>query len=296
MKHRVEMSLEMFQDPLMTLVGMILFCTLWAVIPSGKTTPSRQDAVGPFAQVESLQTEADTLRAKIAAIYMQMALAAQRSSERRATAAKMTELARGVSAESVRVGELERQVQAATAGSVRRDAVALLDEAKKALALLQGELALAQLRQTVRAKTGMVSVLEGRKPGGSEGGAAVTGSMLTMTPSNKNPKYVEVAEGKLYPMDDFHYKIDQYYSYARCVRKKETGESIDWLRIYLRGIDRTRDCIVFLLHGNSFPLFRQARAVVLAKGIDVGWYPAVSDTIIGGSAGARPRTHSAGGE
>ncbi len=266
------------------------------MIPSGKTTPSRKEAVGPFAQVESLKTEADTLRAKIAAIYMHMSLVAQRSADRRATAAKMTEITKGVSAESVRVGELEQQVQAAAAGSAKRDAVELLDEAKKALALLQGELELAKLRQTVRAKLSMVSLLEGRKPGAPEGGEEVTGNLLTMTPSSKNPKYIEVAEGKLYPMDDFHYKIDQYYSYARCVRKKETGESIDWLRVYLRGIDRTRDCIVFLLHGNSFPLFRQARAVVLAKGVDVGWYPAVSDTIIGGSGGARPRTHSAGGE
>jgi hypothetical protein len=295
MKRRPVLSLDMFQDPLLTVVGLILFGTIWAVIPSGKTMPSRKEAIGPFAQVESLQTETATLREKIATIYMKMALAAERVAERRSTAAKTVELTKAVAAESARVGELERQVQAATAGSARRDAAELLDSGKKALALLREELELARLRQNLRAKQGMVSLLERRALGAPEMGDVVTGNLLSMTPSNKEPRYIEVAEGKLYPMDDFHYKIEQYYSYARCVRKKETGESLDWLRVYLRGLDRTGDCVVFLLHGKSFPLFRQARAVILANGFDVGWYPAVSDTIIGSSGGSRPRTHRAGG-
>jgi hypothetical protein len=260
-----------------------------------RTIPSRKDAIGPFAQVESLKTETDTLRAKIAAIYMKLARVAQRSADRRATRAKLVELTKGVAAESARVGELERRVRAATGGSAKRDAAELLDAGRQALALLKNELELARLRQNLRAKLAMVSLLERRALGAAEGGEAVTGDLFTMTPSNKEPNYIEVAEGKLYPMDEFHYQIDRYYSYARCVRKKETGESLDWLRVYLRGVDRTRNCVVFLLHGNSFRLFRQAWAVVLAGGIDVGWYPALSDTIIGGSTGARPRTHSAGG-
>jgi hypothetical protein len=276
-KRQTALSLDMFQDPLLTIVGLILFGTIWLVIP-GKIVPSREDALASFAQVESLRNETQTLRLKL--VELERTLTNVFGNDPSRAAATLADLERHVADESLAVASLEQKLRDTSSLSMIENVEELLQNRKEGLEQLRLVLDIAELRKTASAKLESVRIFEGRARSESADGTAVSGRLDEQGRTSRDRNYVEIADGRLYPVDGSHYSATQYGQYVVAVRKKLSGESLDWLGGYLDDLNKGSDCVIFMLHRTSFPLFRRARSVAFNRGFEVGWVALTFDTLV----------------
>ncbi|MBM4287289.1 MAG: hypothetical protein FJ135_03905 [Deltaproteobacteria bacterium] len=138
----------------------------------------------------------------------------------------------------------------------------------------------------------------------------VPGGFYDMGDSTKQDFYIQLAGNRLYPVDDEYYNSKDVYGtiaggemVAVLVKTRKTGTPGDQLEDLerpanklenvLQGLDSRQNRIIFLVQGNSFPIFRKAREQVFRRGFECGWIFTNSQDITLTSASRAERLPSA---
>ena len=263
--------LEMFQDPLLTIIALILLCTVWMIIPK---TPDPIDPRSFTAQneIDSLKISQQTID-KLLQEHLAKVEKLQKELEWLESEKKMT-------------------LEAANESEQKN---ALLDSLKAKL-----ESALNEKREEIRRLEQSLpdtNVAAPQKLGG--------GSFTVFKQTDKQQVLIEIVNDRLFPVDDDHYDAESgHYQMkngsierrVKATRKSNVrGEDMDKIESFdsafqklLRTLNTEEKYIVFLLHSDSFAIFRKAREIAITKGFEIGWWPYNRDAIIfGGSGGGK---------
>ena len=335
--------LEIFQDPLLTIVALIQLNTTWVVIPdrvdyediksSMKTDekrPLREDVKSIEGKVALLKSEimrkqhelewlkekinelhalstgssedASQIKQKIEELEKELARkkeelkqiedALKKRKEDLSTIRgidnveeiyeKIAALERELEVKHEELHSLDKQIEIARQNAV--DANVRADEQRKLIAPLQVQLK-ALLEEIKRLENEIAGI-------GSAGG------FKPVFESDKEDYYIELVNNCLFPVDDDHYvNEDNRRTYGgityitkngKKTRKASvSGENINKIgnpesnfNKTLNKLDPKKQRIIFLLHGDSIEIFRQAKAIALEKGIEIGWWAYEKDSIL----------------
>ncbi|AEB10738.1 hypothetical protein Desac_2939 [Desulfobacca acetoxidans DSM 11109] len=156
-----------------------------------------------------------------------------------------------------------------------------------------------RLQKEVAAKTRKVTALEQEMQRlGNRG--QTKGSFHVVTESSRDDFYFQVINKKLYPVNkDFYNSKDMFATVTggnivpvtvKTRKPKIAGVTLEdlpkpegaFLKT-LKSLNKSNDRAIFLVHKNSFALFRQARDLAFQQGYEVGWWPSMRDEIVIGS-------------
>jgi|GEM_PF-3159121 len=268
--------LEMFQDPLLTIIALILLCTVWMIIPKAP------DPIDPRAF--TAQNAIDSLQISQQAMDKLM----------QENLAKVEELQK-------ELAWLDSQNKLTLEVAAKREEKsAWLDSLKTKLESL-----LSEKREAIRN-------LEQSLPDTNAPPAPKLGGSFTVfKQTDKKQVLVELVQNRLFPVDADHYEAKEVYyqmengsveSLVKATRKPYfRGEDMDAIASFdgefqklLRTLNTEEQFIVFLLHSDSFAIFRKAREIAMNQGFEIGWWPYERDGIIFGGSGGGRRIGSSG--
>ncbi len=334
--------LKLFEDPLMTIIAIVLFSTVWMILPK-ETKPVDAKVYLTLDELETLKREIDSLDKTIKKLKMEIK---RRNEEIKWIESRIEET----------VNEKIKDVQGKNTEQLKNEAAATIDRIKKEkeelnrleeelekakmkLAQIKGkdnseliietirmkkeiekikediglleerirlalkdlkkekdnkntqENLIAQLQNELKTKQTEVGQLEEQVKGIGTGGG-----FKPIVKSEKNPFFIELVNNHLFPVDDVHYEAEYGYikikdgrtvQASKKIRKSSSGEHISKIENsesnfnnILKKLDVSKERIIFLVHNNSFEIFRKARAIALKKGIETGWWTREGDSII----------------
>ncbi len=259
--------LEMFQDPLLTTVALILLNTVWMIIPRPPEPIDMRSIVA--------QNELDSLKVRRRTLEKQAGEAATKSREL-----------------NEKLAWVENQISKAREQGTESQTQEDLTQAL--IAKLQSELkekqeALQKFEQTLPDTVGTTpSPIEG---------------ISLVRETDKLPFLMEAVNGRLFPVDENHYEVLTGYikmedgrmvpATQKSRRASARGEDIAAIaepasrfNKALRTLNTEEEYVVFLVHSDSFGIFRKAREIALNKRFEIGWVPFERESIIL-SAGGR---------
>jgi hypothetical protein len=242
----------LFQDPVFTIIALVLFATTPMIIPSeGKHVDPRvpvmiEDIAAMEKEVGSLTVEADRLK--------QESLARQAEYQDLAEQVKQAEKHRGDQQEN----GIQQQRQ------------------------------VAQLRRELAARQQEVLGLESELQRFSQK-PAVAHKFFALGKSDKQDVYLQLVGNRLYPVDNQHYTAKSaYYMVSggkvveRLVKTRKPGVAGDKtedvaapgsnLNQVIKNLNPRQQRLIFLVSADSFPIFRQARNLAFTQGIECGWF------------------------
>jgi outer membrane murein-binding lipoprotein Lpp len=286
--------LEVSQDPLMTILALVLLGTVWLILPGPPraSPPERNPAV--TAQPDTRMVEdVSRLGARLAQLQNEIewrrreskALEDELRKERDAAAkaegkvqpseiqTRIYELEREIEKKQKELEELQRQI-----ASAKQQAAAAEDKRKRESSEA------AQLQLELKAKQDeLESLRKALKPQKREGG------YKEVFESKKRPAYFELVNNRLFILDPEFYDERQAYYYKGggvvsatvCTRKASApGEGAQALANprgrflqKLKELDANDQRPVFLVHGDSFEIFRKAREIAEQQSPEWGWWP-----------------------
>jgi len=264
---------EIFQDPVFTIIALILFATTPMIFPA---EPKNVDPRAPalIEEVNSLGQEIRSLEGRQQELQQEVA---------------------------------DRQAEANQVEAQRKEALAKRDQdaqSEKQQRDLQ-----ARLQRELAAKKRELESLRGEL-GRTEVRGPVLGKFTPIKDTNKNDKAVQLTGNKLYPVDEAHYTSREVYgtiSGGKIVRgvikvrkANAAGERLEDLdrpdskfQKFLKGISPRSERVYLLVSRDSFPILRKARSILDRQGIEYGWIPySRQEIVFGGGGGDRLPTTS----
>jgi len=253
--------LEIFQDPLLTIIALILLGTVWMILPR---SPNPVDP-----KVYADQNEAASLKERIR-------LLKEKIRELQATIQRLKEKLHWVE------NQMNKQKEE-------------MDESKEQEDLLQT--LLAKLLNELRAKREEVARLEQEFAELQGTSKKSGGGFAVVQETDKSSFFVELVKGRLFPVDEDHY--DELFGHIEVEDGKMVAAQKSTRKSYISGEDINKienptstyqktlldlnpeeTYLVFLLHEDSFQLFRKAREIASTKGFETGWWPHDDESIL----------------
>jgi hypothetical protein len=286
--------LALFHDPMLTTVGLILFATIWMVIP-GQVKPSVDAQAKVWQQSDSLKKKAMAL--SDSAHALETALHGIRDRIPRDIG---LEIRRAREMTGTMEADIQRIREALSHVSVKResaDTTKIRMDREKELELRQKEFSEAQhrlelarsyraLSQDLRQRQDSLAKLTARV-GAHPPTSAPSGENLFsyIGPTTKKPTRVELAGDLLFPLDETHHEVAGAYltgqgdTVIEIVRRESRGKPVSYINTVLDKLNTKEDYIDFLLHGDSFSAYRDAKEIAFGRGFEVAWHAITSDTI-----------------
>jgi hypothetical protein len=275
MKRADESLLEIFQDPLLTITALILMSTVWLIMPSG-LSPVQPTCHAP-------DQESDQMRQELASVDQAL----------RDLGARSQALHQDIKRLEDQI-EAERQL-AEDHREERRAADAVLARVERELADKRSQIL--KLQQELEAQDQQARKTEA--------------CFTVFSKSDKEPFWVEAVAGRLFPVDEAHYDYQSGYlelddgtvveAVQRTRKNDAAGDTANGVQEKrsqfqraLANLDAESRSILFLVHSDSFEVFRKAREVALAKGFEIGWWPYEMESVILVSGGAGRSIGTAG--
>jgi len=324
--------LKIFDDPLFTLAALILFNTVWFVLPM----PNRQEEAGgkshdTEATLASLNRQWDWLLDREKDLSKNEPNLSEQEK-------RLRELQLHKARAEAEIGRLQKEIEDLKQRIARErgDSVAdlqanlerlerELEDKTRALASLEQEYAKLQaeshraiseaeqerahLQQEQQRKNEEIAVLRQQlasNQGNGNDGDGFYGSPVHDT--TKDPLVVEVADNSLFffTVDNSpntnDYTVQHYVNGVGFTRKPDAkGEGLNEIRQanskFRQEIGKLKpdgECVIFLVRSNSIPAFREAREVAAQMKLETGWLPIDQEEIGFGSGGQRIGTTSPG--
>ena len=344
---RDEFSLvEVFEDPLMTIVALVLLSTLWMIFPS-ESKPVNPEVYYNLDEIDILKKEIESMAGKITQLKLEEQ---QRSEEvkwlegvkettrvddkrnqknteemgqeivgmenlikEKREELKQLEDKLKIAQEDLNKAEGEGDTEGILANIKKLNED--IERMKKELSLVEGRIIqakkdlekekerknsqedlTAQLQNRLKATQDETKKLEAERKG-TVSDAVSGGGFKPIFESDRIPLYIELANNQLFPVDEDHYDVNYGYlkiedgsmvQATKKSRKSQThGESIEEIErtqsnFYkvLNKLDSKKERIIFLLHSDSFQIFKKARELALKKGIEIGWWPYEDEYLI----------------
>lgn len=337
--------LDIFQDPLMTIIALILLSTVWMLLPtetesyvnkSGvameeiaslkdmvrlmeeKIKELEEDILAMKDTLTGLQKEADEYAKKGGVNadrteYLKKEIDALRKvingkkEELAQLQRKLENLEKTISHLNVKEGikrvlaEIEKLKRKIDEGTKE---LGLLEERiKKAREKMEAaeiqksaqEGIIAGLQNELETFNDEINRLESEIKSEEKGRIRTGGSFTKVFSSKKKATYIELANNMLFTIDEKHYDVEVGYvrnggrrvKAAQLTRKASSGERMDEieesnsdLSNMIKTINADTQRIIFLLHNDSFEIFRKARTFALDSGIEIGWWPREGNTMV----------------
>ena len=346
--------LAIFQDPLLTIIALILMSTVWMIIPM-ESKPIDPKSYTTKEEVDSIKKDIQLIEQRIneQQLIIQRLIRELGWLESQLKEAKAKPKAKKEDIEQIEqmINELRLEIQR------KREELSWLEsklkEMKEKIAKAEGKEDIEQIKQKIReleikiqskkqelswlekqikkakeerAKAkekehtlqGLIarlqnelkSILEENKrleqeiDNMEEATAKSGGGFNPIIKSDKKPFFVELVDNHLFPVDQEHY--DEVFGYLEvqggkivsAVKKTRkpliSGEDIkrienprsDFHKV-LGSLNKKEERIVFLVHEDSFEIFRKAREIALERGFEIGWWPHEKDSITFVSAGGK---------
>lgn len=345
MKKTDSFLFELFQDPLFTMIAIILMGTVWIILP-GKSIPVETEAYLLRDEIESLKKEIKLKEEKIEQLKKELKQfqerlrlvggeievkesdkeTIERDSEkidgeiklikkeidsRKKELETLEEQLRKIKAQGSRSREEDYKLLLDRIDSLEREIARKRDEynrlgekikrasqeMEKKSEMEAGQKNFIPLLQTeLRTKLEEIKKLQ-EQVEKAKGGKSAGGGFKPVFESNKKPVYIELVQNRLFPVDEKYYDAEYGYlkmeggstvSAAKKTRKASIqGESTDKIQRTdsdfhgaLKKLDHEKERIVFLLHEDSFEIFRKARAIALSNNYEISWWPFDANAII----------------
>lgn len=264
---------EIFQDPVFTIIALILFATTPMIFPG---EPKNVDPRAPalIDEVNSLGQEIHSLEGRQQELQQEMA---------------------------------NRQVEADQVEARRKQAEA--KRAEDAQSEQQQRDLQTQLQRELAAKKRELDKLHGEL-GRVEARGPVPGKFTPIKDTTKNDKAVQLIGNKIYPVDEAHYSSRQIFPtvsgggivpmVVKERKSKVAGENVEDLdrpdskfQKFLKGINPRSERVYLLVSRDSFPILRKARSILDRQSIEYGWIPySRQEIVFGGGGGDRLPTTS----
>lgn len=332
--------LEIFQDPLLTIVALILLNTTWVVIPERiepvEHKPSvkkvvisiedkinqqkieikrKQEELGWLKKkieelnamlqeggedinqinqkIQELQTEIENKKEEL----KQLEDALKKAKEELAGLpqvenieelyARISKLEREIADRRSELSQLEEQIKIAK--KHKTDTEAQIDAQKKLIAQLQ-----VKLKAILEEIKNLESKLQEEE---------FAGGFQAVFESNKKDKYIELVKNRAFPVEEKFYDVQDgsifiqgstYIIKWTWTRKASFGGEDSKIiknpesefQKTLKKLNREKDRIVFILHNDSFEIYRKAKKLVLEKNLEIGLLTYDKDFISFGPVGS----------
>jgi len=262
--------MELFQDPIFTILALILLATMPMVFPGeGKHFDP---------QVQGLMEEIKAIEKFIR--------------DHKEIIRQLEQQKKEKEAEYQGLREMKQK---------KLDSKALEQQQLKTLKDLQNTLA-ARRREVEKLKAELTRL-------NSRRGNFAPSGFHALEDSPKKDFYIQLAGNRLYPVDNQHFSArDAYATIAggktipvtvKTRKSKATGDRLEDLgkpgseiEKVLKKLDARQQRIIFLVQRDSFPIFRRARELVFKRGFECGWLFTSRQEIILGPASQHERLPS----
>jgi len=294
--------LEISQDPLLTILAIVLLGTVWFVLPD-KDRSAPQKIQRPAAPARKTASSLVQLESKIQILKEQIAA---RQKER---GLLQSDLLRGRTSAEQKEENVDPAQMQLSVDKLRSQ----VEQKQKELADLRVQIQIArraaegerdkrdiQAREIARLQNMLKNKQEEldrlKKALDSASVASNSEGFTEMVDSDKKPTFFELVNNQLFFLDSQNYRFESVYfveggqriNATRLTRKASAkGESVGNLENAqgpfskaLSGLNPQNERVVFLVHGNSFAILKKARAVTKRRGVEIGWWPFESDQII----------------
>ncbi len=337
--------LGIFQDPLTTIIGLVLLGTVWMIIPT-ETKPVEAKVYLTLEEINFLKNEIASLEEKVRQLEAEIQ---RRKDEIKWLERRLAEEKKKLDEEkyagnaeqiNMNIAEIKSELEKKNAWLKRIEEE--LKKAKEELLKAKGRdeskaaIAIIKLKNEIKKKKEQLEELEKKikaaeqekektsdmkdsqkkliaqlqsnlkemlveieklkaKLEQMENKAGSGGRFNPIFPSEKKPLYIELVNNRLFPVDDDHYEAKYGYlkiedgrtvQASKKTRKSSSGEHINKigdpdsdLNKTLEKLNSSEERIIFLVHKDSFEIFRKARTIALKKGIEIGWWPREGDSI-----------------
>ncbi len=266
---------QALQDPLFTLIALVLINTLWIIIPGGRGPAGEPPPKDIRGQLTDLVVETRQLEGQVQGIEqaihteeMNVASLTDQGSLQEEEEKKLIDNLEGRIQRLKDEALKKRQAQLSSSDSELGTVYRETENEKKRVEDLRSE------------KTSLAEFVKSRK------GAAVYSTEGTQ---GKRPLYFELDHNKLYALNEDNYEIQQEALYTGknyvprqvLVRKKAAiGQSFDEidepdgdLHRKLMESSPNNYYVIFWARSDSFELFLKARFKAEQDGYSVGWHP-----------------------
>ncbi len=335
MKQDTYSILEIFQDPLLTIIALVLLGTVWMVLP-GESELVDPKTVITIEKIDFLKKEVETMEEKIQQLELEIrkleekikwienmkekaksdnekhnrdleqidkelailrGMLEEKRKELKQLEAELEKLRSELAETAIKnkeaferllayINKLNRKIEK------KKEGFGLLEEKiKKAKENWEKtkEKQAAQKKQIARLENDLMALSEKIKEFEAEiekRGKKPTVRLPDLD-TKKNPVVVELVNNRLFPVDSSHYDKSVYQTveggkivtHITETRKSYvSGESIDEIQkqnsnFYkiLKEISPEKNYILFLLHNDSFEIFKKARKLAWDEKIETGW-------------------------
>lgn len=327
--------LEIFQDPLLTIIALVLLGTIWMIIPAkSDTSISVQEAQKEMShlrneisslekKIEELNQVIQNLETKLNELNAQKRERAEHAQEVQnidELIQKIRQLQNSIEKKNSELTRLEKELEEARKkakeltiiDNIMANIKELREEIETKEALLkqlqeklkkikaqqmqaekgeeQAKQAISDIHREIQNKREEISALEVelqdvRKMAQSGGLGEYSHEKI----KGKDPVWFEAIKNRVIPIDDKHHNMENYravkggrnISVVKVFPKKSVkGESSQEIIVdssefqkELRKHNPQKEYIIFVLHNDSFEVFRRAREICFQNHFNVGWWP-----------------------
>ncbi len=221
-----------FQDPMLTIVGLVLFGTIWMAIP-GEVRPSAEALEEIWSQSDTLRRTAVALLDSVHAARVDLQDAAKTG--RVDVGATIDSVSRSIASVEEDIQRISDEIGLESEKPVEPDSVPEQADFERRVRMNQKELRkvaqrieLALARRTLRQMRDSLAALYAQRdetPPRNPLGA--TGSFGVVQATTKEVTFIELAGGRLFPMDETHHRAPRCFMWVDRNRAcRQSGRSL----------------------------------------------------------------------